>query len=190
MTMGPAARKAALVAHVTSSVGWIGAVVVTLILGVVGLTSQDVQLVRGVYLAMEPIGWLVLLPFSVASLATGLIVSLGAPWGLFRHYWVVTKLLMNVFASLVLVLYTQTLAVMADAAAQANVADAGLDGLREPSPVIHSVLALLLLLVAAVLSVYKPRGMTRYGQRKHHEERRRAQQQGPEPAAAPSLLVP
>jgi hypothetical protein len=30
---------------------------------------------------------------------------------------------------------------------------------------------LLLLLVATVLAVYKPRGMTRYGARKQHEQR-------------------
>jgi membrane protein implicated in regulation of membrane protease activity len=35
--------------------------------------------------------------------------------------------------------------------------------------------ALLVLLVATVLAVYKPRGMTRYGRRKQQEERRRKQ---------------
>jgi hypothetical protein len=33
------------------------------------------------------------------------------------------------------------------------------------------VLALVLFLVATVLAVYKPRGMTRYGWRKQHEQR-------------------
>jgi hypothetical protein len=37
--------------------------------------------------------------------------------------------------------------------------------------VLHSSAALLLLLVAATLSVYKPQGMTRYGQRKQREQR-------------------
>ncbi|MGH2918353.1 MAG: hypothetical protein ACRDLS_07115 [Solirubrobacteraceae bacterium] len=36
---------------------------------------------------------------------------------------------------------------------------------------LHAGAALLLLLMAAILSVYKPRGMTRYGQRKQHERR-------------------
>jgi hypothetical protein len=31
--------------------------------------------------------------------------------------------------------------------------------------------ALLVVLVATVLTVYKPRGMTRYGRRKQHEQR-------------------
>jgi hypothetical protein len=37
---------------------------------------------------------------------------------------------------------------------------------KTPSPVLHAAAALLLLLTATVLAVYKPRGMTRYGWRK------------------------
>jgi hypothetical protein len=42
---------------------------------------------------------------------------------------------------------------------------------QNASPMLHAVLALLVLLVAAVLAVYKPRGVTPYGRRKQHEER-------------------
>jgi hypothetical protein len=44
------------------------------------------------------------------------------------------------------------------------------DEVRKPSPARHAALALLLL-VATMLGVYKPRGMTSYGQRKQHERR-------------------
>jgi hypothetical protein len=37
--------------------------------------------------------------------------------------------------------------------------------------VLHAGAALLLLLVATVLAVYKPQGMTRYGRRKQREQR-------------------
>jgi len=47
---------------------------------------------------------------------------------------------------------------------------ADLGVVRNASPMIHAVLALLVLLVATVLAVYKPRGVTRYGWRKAHEE--------------------
>ncbi|MGH8933676.1 MAG: hypothetical protein ACRDZO_24355 [Egibacteraceae bacterium] len=90
MTMTPRLRKFALTAHATSSVGWLGAVVVFLALAVVGLTSQDAQTVRGAYLVMEPAAWFVL-PLAIASLLTGLVSSLGTTWGLFRHYWVLFK---------------------------------------------------------------------------------------------------
>jgi hypothetical protein len=70
-------------------------------------------------------------------------------------------------ASVVLLMYTQTLASLADIAA----ANADLGVLRSASPVLHAVAGLLLLLAAAALSVYKPRGMTRYGWRKQQEQR-------------------
>ncbi len=172
MTMAPDLRKLALTAHVTSSVGWLGAVATFLALGVAGLSSQDPQTVRAVYLVMEPIGWVVLVPLSLASLLTGLVQSLGTNWGLFRHYWILAKLLMNVFAVIVLLMYMQTLGYLADVAA-ATSAGADLSGLRSPSPLFHAGVALLLLVVATVLSVYKPRGMTRYGQRTQQEQRAR-----------------
>ena len=159
--MGPFVRKLALTAHITSSVGWLGAVAGSLGLGVAGLASRDPQLVSAVYLTMEPVGWFVLLPFSLVSLLTGLVVSLGSKWGLFRHYWVLIKLLMNLFATIILLMYLQTLGYLADLAAD----DGGLRALRDPSPVVHAGGALVLLLVATTLSVYKPRGLTRYGQR-------------------------
>lgn len=169
--MTPGLRKFALTAHVTASVGWLGAVAVFLALGITGLTSRDGQTVRAVYLVMEPAGWGVLVPLSLASLVSGLVQSLGTKWGLFRHHWVVTKLVINLVATVVLLLYMQTLGLLADVAAETPVLGGDLSGLRSPSPVIHAGAGLLLLLVAATLSVYKPRGVTRYGWRKQQESR-------------------
>ena len=101
MTMPPGARKLALTAHVTASVGWLGAIIVFLGLAVVGLTSQDAQTVRAAYLVMEPAARLVLVPLSFASLVTGVVLSLGTAWGLFRHYWIVFKLVITVFATII-----------------------------------------------------------------------------------------
>lgn len=161
--MTPELRKFALTAHVTSSIGWIGAVIVFLALAVLGLTSRDPQTVRGVYLVMEHAAWLTLVPLAFASLVTGLVMSLGTSWGLFRHYWVVFKLLITVFATVVLLIYMQTFrhmaAVAADPATQ-------LGAVRNPSPLVHAILALVILLVATVLAIYKPQGVTPYGRRK------------------------
>ena len=169
--MSPRLRKFALTAHVTSSVGWLGAVVGFLALSITALASQDGATVRGAYLAMESTGWYVLVPLSLASLLTGLVQALGTPWGLFRHYWIVAKLVINVFATIVLLMYMQTLDHLAGVAAETTLSSGDLSGLRSPSPVLHAGAALLLLLVATTLSVYKPRGMTRYGQRKQREQR-------------------
>ena len=168
MTMPPRLRRFALTVHVTVSVGWLGAVAAFLALGMVGLTSGDAQTVRAVYLVMEPTARSVLVPLAVASLLTGLLQSLGTTWGLFRHYWVLFKLLINVLATVVLLTYMQTFRFMADVAADPG---ADLQAVRSASPVLHAALALLLLLVATVLAIYKPRGMTRYGQRRQRQRR-------------------
>jgi uncharacterized membrane protein len=161
-------RKFALTAHVASSVGWLGAVAAFLALAVVGLMSDDAETVRGVYLVMEPAAWFVLVPLAFASLLTGLVQALGTTWGLFRHYWVLFKLLINLVATVVLLLYMETFDSMARLAASPS---ANLGAVRNFSPVLHAALALILLLVATTLAVYKPRGMTPYGRRRQHETR-------------------
>jgi hypothetical protein len=171
MTLTPRLRKLTLTAHVTASVGWLGAVIAFLVLSITGLTSQDPQTVRGATLVMELTGWVVLVPLSLASLLTGLVSSLGSTWGLFRHYWVLFKLAINLVATTVLLLYTQTLHSLADVAAATTLSSRDLEGLRDPSPTLHAAAALLLLLAATTLAIYKPRGMTRYGQRKQHRKR-------------------
>jgi hypothetical protein len=166
--MTPGVRKLVFTAHVASSVGWLGAVAGFLALSVIGLTSEDAQTVRGAYLVMEPAAWLILVPLAFASLLTGLVQALGTTWGLFRHYWVLFKLLINLFATIVLLLYLETFSSMAGVAADSS---ADLGAVRNPSPMLHAAAALLLLLAATTLAVYKPRGITRYGRRKQHEQR-------------------
>ena len=168
MIMPPGMRKLALTAHVTCSVGWVGAVAAFLSMAIVGLTSQDAQTVRGAYIVMEPAARLVLVPLAIASLATGIIQSLGTTWGLFRHYWVVFKLLINVFATIVLLIYMDTFRLMAGVAADQR---ADVEAVRSVSPALHAILALIVLLVATVLAVYKPKGVTPYGQRRLREQR-------------------
>ena len=162
MRLSPRARKLTLTAHVVASVGWLGAVATTLVLAVAGVASQDGQTVRAVYPALEVLGWFALVPLSLASLLSGLVISLAGKWGLLQHYWVVTKLVINLVASIVLLLYMQTLGALAETAGSA----AELSAIRSSSPVLHAGAALVLLVAAAILSIYKPAGRTRYGWRK------------------------
>jgi hypothetical protein len=169
MTMTPRLRKFALTAHVTSSVGWLGAVAAFLALAVAGLTSRDAQMVRAAYLAMGLTAWFVIVPLSLASPLTGIVQSLGTTWGLFRHYWVVAKFLITIPATIVLLLHMQPISRLAGAAAESALSGTELRGLRIQL-VANAGAALLVLLVATALSVYKPQGMTRYGRRKQHEQ--------------------
>ena len=160
--LSPRASKVALAAHVTSSVGWIGAVVAFLALAIAGLTNKNDQTVRAAYLAMELIGWGVIVPFSFASLLTGLVQSLGTSWGLFRHYWIVAKLFITVFASVLLLVHMQVASRMASVVTGASFGAADFHNMRLQL-VADAVAALVVLLIATVLSVFKPLGLTPFG---------------------------
>jgi uncharacterized membrane protein len=161
----PRTRKLGLTVHVIASVGWIGAVIASAALALFALASEDPQLVRSSYITMESLAWYVLLPLSLASLFSGLVQGMGTTWGVFRHYWVVVKLCINLLSSAILLLYTQTLGSLAELARAAGGAGAA----HDPSPLLHSGGALVLLTCAAALSIYKPKGRTRRGWRKQRE---------------------
>ena len=172
MTMTPGLRKFALTVHLTFSVGWIGAVVAYMALGVSAVTTEDTQTVRAAWIAMELTGWYVIVPLALAALVTGLVMSLGTLWGLFRHYWVLFSLALTIVAFVVLLQHMQTVSFFAGLTAEANSANVGALQGGLPGELLHAGVGLLVLLVIQVLNVYKPRGMTPYGWRKQHEQRK------------------
>ena len=167
MTMTPPLRKLVLTVHLTCSVGWIGAVIAYLALVIAAMTSQEARMLQAVWIAMKVIGWYVIVPLALAALLTGLVMALGTPWGLFRHYWVLISLVLTIFATVVLLVHMQTVSDVAGRAAATPGAAVG--GL--PGEFVHAGVGMLVLLVIQVLNMYKPRGMTRYGWRKQQERR-------------------
>jgi hypothetical protein len=103
----------------TSSVGWIGAVVAYLALGVAAVTSSDTQTIRSAWTGVELTGWWVIAPLSIAAL----VMSLGTRWGLFRHYWILISLALTVVCTAVLLLHMPTVSAMASLAPTADDAD-------------------------------------------------------------------
>lgn len=90
----PKPRRWVLLLHVLVSVAWVGAEVCLLVLAAVGLANgaRDPELARAVYRALALLaGWLYL-PASLATLLSGLWLSLATRWGLVRHWWVLLKL--------------------------------------------------------------------------------------------------
>lgn len=153
--MSPALCKFMLTAHITFSVGWLGAVVVFLALAITGLTSSDALLVRTAYLAMGMSGWFIIVPSSLGSLVTGVVQALGTPWGLFKHYWVLVKLVLTVGATLLLLLHMQPVTYLAKVTAQADLSATDLRGLRLQL-LADAAAALVVLLAATAISVHKP----------------------------------
>ncbi|MFP3989654.1 hypothetical protein U9R90_19700 [Streptomyces sp. E11-3] len=158
--MPPRLRKTVLTTHIATSVGWLGALVGYLALDVTAVTSQDTATVRGAYAAMEVLVQVVIVPLALASALVGIVNALGTPWGLFRYYWVLVKLLLTVFAATILLIEAQTVSRLADRAVSAA------DPRELPGTLAHSIGGLLVLLLVVALSVFKPRGMTRYGWRR------------------------
>ena len=175
MSFPPALRKAVLTAHVVTSVGWLGAVVAYLALDVTAATSRDVELVRAAYGAMELVVASAIVPLALTALVIGVVNALGTTWGLCRHWWVIAKLLLTLVATAVLLLQVPTIRMLADAARS------GADPRDLPGTLAHSIGGLLVLVVVTVLSIYKPRGLTRYGWRRQQAERGRRRG---EPSAA------
>jgi hypothetical protein len=175
MTMGPRLRKAVLTTHVVSAVGWIGAVAAYLVLALAALTSDSVETVRAAFIAMELL-YFALVPLAAVALLTGLTQALGTSWGLFRRYWVLVKFVLTVIAFTVMLLNLDNVSAHADHVVHSPAADlpgAGHD-------LLHAVGGLVILLLAAILGLYKPRGLTRYGRRK--KEQLRARGDDPHPA--------
>lgn len=167
--MGPNFRKIALTAHVTASVGWLGALAVFLAHAVVGLVSDDKHMVHAADLAMGLSAWFVILPLCIGSLVTGLIQALSTPWGLIRHFWVVAKLFLTVVATVVLLLKLGPIRYLGDLATDIGTSGMDLTGLRT-SVLVHAFGGLIVLLTTTTLAIFKPRGMTPYGIRKHQLE--------------------
>jgi hypothetical protein len=165
LTMPPRVRKWALTAHITFSVGWVGAVAGFLALSIAGVTSQNPEVVRAAYVGMNLIGWFIIVPCSLAALLSGIVQSLGTEWGLFRHYWLLVKFVFTIVATLLLLLHQFT--AVAGAArrvsetAPGTLPDAGRFGIQLVG---DAGLGLMVLLVITTLSVLKPWGRIRYSE--------------------------
>jgi hypothetical protein len=162
--MTPRLRKFGLTAHIVSSVGWLGAVAAFLATALAGLNGQDPQMMRASYLTMNVTGWFVIVPLSFASPLTGVLQALGTTWGLFRHYWVLIKFLITIPATLLLLLHMQPVGHLARVVAETTSTRGEFAGLRIQL-LADAVAAVVVLLIATTLSIYKPWGVTDYGRR-------------------------
>ncbi|MFJ6078962.1 DUF2269 domain-containing protein [Pseudarthrobacter sp. NPDC092419] len=160
MVVGPKLRKGLLVLHISVSVGWIGAVLAFLAVAAGARRSANPEAEQAAFSIMETIGWTVLVPLSLASLMTGILQSLVTPWGLVRHYWVLAKLLITVVATAVLLVFMEGFGHRGPEAGGPHGNTPG------SSSILHASGGLVLLVLALLLSVYKPRGLTGWGLRK------------------------
>lgn len=157
-------RRFTIFLHVLVSVSWIGVDLVIGVLSFTGLTTDDPQTMATAYTAISMFGVPLLLTLGLLALATGLTLGWGTRFGLVRHWWVVTKLIISlVLITLVVVALRPTLI---DAAAESAVVDPTLperlDQVRL-NMIFPPLVSTAALLFATWLGVYKPWGQTRFG---------------------------
>ena len=161
-TWPPRVRRPLLATHVICSVGWIGAALAYLALGLAAQLSDQPGTVQAAWIGMELIGWPVLVPLGGLAWATGILLSMVTHWGLLRHYWVVIALVLTTVALVVMVLHLPAVTVAATVVRTGDPAAIS----RLGGDVLHPAGGLAVLVVVAVLNIYKPRGLTPRGQRR------------------------
>lgn len=152
-------RKAWLLAHVITSVGWLGAGAANLVLAAVALDGEMRLEPTACYRAIHLIDTYAVIPAAFGSLGTGLVVSLGTKWGLFTHWWVLGKLVLTI---VVITFSTFGLGFWIERSLGAH-----------PGPSPHAVAIVIgatgnviAFLGMTALSVYKPRGLVRTSRRR------------------------
>jgi hypothetical protein len=157
--LSPRQRKAVLAAHLVVSVGSLGIYAAMLLLGTAAAATAVPGTASAAYRAMGILK-AAIPPAAGGVLITGVILALGTSWGLFKHYWVVAKLVLTgvILPLSVLVVFPsiqRTIAATARATAL-PAADLG----SAPLLLIAASGAIVLMLGAATfIAVYKPWGM-------------------------------
>ncbi|MEU9865140.1 DUF2269 domain-containing protein [Streptomyces sp. NPDC047971] len=148
------ARRALLVLHVAVSVAWLGLSVGLLALGITAWTTGDHSLTEASYRAMKVFADWLLAPVALVTLVSGLVLSLGTPWGLARHRWVWIKfwITMATAAATVFVL-------------RPEIEQAAAAGVRDISLVAAPTVSTTAYLFMTAVSVLKPWGLTGRGRR-------------------------
>ncbi|MEU8972360.1 DUF2269 domain-containing protein [Streptomyces monashensis] len=171
-------RHSMVVVHVVASVSWLALMLCLLTLGTTALATHDAGTVRTAYRAMGMLGDALIIPLSLLTLVSGVVLALGTPWGLFRFYWVGTKFWLTLVATVASIFaLTARLhdAVHAVAVHPTGPVSAMHLGFIRYNMVIVPAVALLLYLANVVLSVFKPWGRRPAGRSEPGQRRRRNQ---------------
>lgn len=150
MSLSPKWRKVVLTTHIVTAVGWLGTDLVLLTLGIAGLAGAADPAV--VYPAQGLIGRVLFVPLSVLVWLVGVVNALVTPWGLLRHWWVITK-----FAIVTLMLMLVAVALWPNLSA-AQEFGAALPHQQRLNLVVAPSVSTTLLVIATVLSTFKPWG--------------------------------
>jgi hypothetical protein len=157
--LGRGARRAVLVVHIVAAGAWIGLDVVMGVFVLTAMTTED-RVVRATALqGLELFAVVPLLAVGLLCLLSGVLLGLGTKYGLVRFWWVAVKLVLNVVLTS-LVLLALRPGVGEAAAAGRRLLD-GVSVAVADQLVFPPVVSTTALVVAVVLSVFKPWGRIR-----------------------------
>lgn len=151
-------RKLLRVVHFLFTGGWIGGTAAMAFLAVLGAVTTDPETRRATYAVMSRLDMAFIVPLVLGSITSGVALAMRTPWGLFKHRWIVAKLVLAV-AMVVFAVSTVMRWVQRLASASAHGDHDGLAALAARL-VVAAVIFLLGLVTVVAIAVFKP-GATR-----------------------------
>jgi len=158
--MRPPVRKLVLLLHIMSAGIWLGLDVAMAVAVFTALSTDDTALAAALFQGLETITVAPLLIAGLSCLVTGLLLGWGSKYGVFRYWWVLIKLLLNVI-----------LTVLVLVALRGGVQEVGAFGARlaaDPTAtaelrniVFPPIVSPTALTAAMLLAVFKPWGRIR-----------------------------
>ncbi len=157
-------RKLVLALHVVTSVGWLGAAIAMTVLLVTGLVTRNPALRHAAFTFMHVYDLAIMIPLGYLALITGVLLSVGTNWGLLKHWWVVTKLVLTVAVLVFAGVFTSGWVLEAVAiTAEDPMADLGVLAVQ----LVANVAAFnVVFWTNTTISVFKPWGLTPRGRHK------------------------
>ncbi|MEV1085562.1 DUF2269 domain-containing protein [Streptomyces sp. NPDC050211] len=158
MKLSRPARRASVVVHVVASASWLGLTLGLLALAVTAITTGSAVTAEASVRAMKLFADWLLLPAAFLTLLTGLLLSLGTPWGLARHRWVYVKFWLT------LATITATAFALRPGLGATVTAVTETGSVPDPTDLVMGpIVSLSAYVFMTVISILKPWGLTRRG---------------------------
>ena len=158
------ARKSVLLVHIASAGAWLGIDLVMAVLVGTALVTDDPRTTALCFQALDLFVVWSLLTAGLVCLLSGILLGVSSRYGLIRYWWVAIKLVLNVvLTSLVLILLRPGVEEAAARGRQYLAEESG--SLAVGGLIFPPIVSTTALLVAMVLSVFKPWGRIRTARR-------------------------
>jgi uncharacterized membrane protein len=94
--VGKRVRQLLVFLHVVASLGWMGAGLANVVLAMTAGYTADADVRRVCYRMISSVDAFLVIPGAFTALVSGIVLAVVTPWGLARHWWVLSKLVLTV----------------------------------------------------------------------------------------------